>query len=54
MKRECNITKRVRTDARLRYCPVVLSPNGRIKPDTVLVNGIPERHPEGSYYLGVV
>jgi integrase/recombinase XerD len=51
MNRECNVTKRVRTDAGLRYCPVVLSPNGRIKPDTVLVNGFPERHPEGSYYL---
>jgi integrase len=51
MNRECNVTKRVRTDAGIRYCPVVLSANGRITPDTVLVNGIPERHREGSYYL---
>mgnify|MGYP006951284699 CR=1 FL=1 len=50
MNRECNVTKRVRTDAGIRYCPVVLSANGRITPDTVLVNGIPERHREGSYY----
>ncbi|HEX3740236.1 MAG TPA: site-specific integrase [Terriglobales bacterium] len=35
----------------MRYCPVVLSANGRIKPNLVLVNGKPERHPEGSYYL---
>ena len=35
----------------MRYCPVALSPNGRVKPDLVLVNGKPERHPEGAYYL---
>ena len=35
----------------MRYCPVVLSANGRVKPDLVLVNGQQERHPEGAYYL---
>src|ERR1700758_4715587 len=35
----------------MRYCPVVLSPNGRVKPDLVLVNGQPQKHPEGAYYL---
>jgi hypothetical protein len=35
----------------LRYCRVVLSANGRIRPDWVLVNGREERHPEGAYYL---
>jgi len=35
----------------LRFCPVVLSANGRVKPDVVLVNGKPEHHPEGAYYL---
>ena len=39
MNRECNVTKRVQTEKGLRYCPVVLSANGRIKPDVVLVNG---------------
>ena len=34
-----------------RYCPVVLAANGRIRPDVVLVNGAPERHTEGAYYL---
>ena len=48
---EVNLTKRVQTSKGLRYCPVVLSPNGRVKPDLVLVNGQPERHPEGAYYL---
>ena len=35
----------------MRYCPVVLSPNGRVKPDLVLVNDKPEKHPDGAYYL---
>jgi integrase len=49
--REVNLTKRVQTSKGLRYCPVVLSPNGRVKPDLVTVNGKAERHPEGAYYL---
>ena len=51
MNRQVNLTKRVRTSKGLRYCPVVLSANGRVKPDAVLVNGKPERHTEGAYYL---
>ena len=49
--REVNLTKRVQTPRGTRYCPVVLAANGRIRPDLVLVNGQPERHPEGAYYL---
>jgi integrase/recombinase XerD len=49
--KEVNLTKRIQTSKGLRYCPVVLSPNGRVKPDLVLVNGKPEKHPEGAYYL---
>jgi hypothetical protein len=49
--KEVNLTKRVQTSKGMRYCPVVLSPNGRVKPDLVLVNGEQERHPEGAYYL---
>jgi integrase/recombinase XerD len=49
--RECNLTKRVRTDQGLRFCPVVLSLNGRVKPDWVMVNGKEERHSEGAYYI---
>jgi hypothetical protein len=30
---------------------VVLSANGRIKPDVVLVDEREERHPEGAYYI---
>ena len=52
MNRECNVTKRVQTSkGQWRYCPVVLSANGRIKPDVVKVNGREERRPEGAYYL---
>jgi len=46
-----NLTKRVQTGNGLRYCPVVEFPNGRVKPDQVLVNGKPEKHAEGAYYL---
>lgn len=49
--REVNLTKRVETQRGSRYCPVVLSANGRVKPDIVLVNGNEEKHPEGAYYL---
>jgi hypothetical protein len=51
MNRQVNLTKRVQTAKGLRYCPVVLSANGRVKPDAVMVNGQPERHTEGAYYL---
>ena len=32
---QVNITKRIDTPDGKRYCPVVISPNGRIKPDWV-------------------
>src|SRR6202166_2680698 len=51
MNREVNLTKRVQTPLGWRYCTVVLSANGRVKPDVVLVNGKPETHKEGAYYL---
>ena len=65
--REVNLTKRVRIAGSPRFCPVVYSANGRVKPDVVLVAKCgqeygpdhrhstdcykEERHPEGSYYL---
>src|SRR5215470_12371425 len=50
--RECNLTKRIRlADGTTRFCRVVLSNNGRVKPDLVWVNGKQEAHPEGNYYL---
>src|SRR6266478_5489409 len=49
--RETNLTKRVETPHGWRYCRVLLSVNGRVKPDVVVVNGKEERHVEGAYYL---
>jgi hypothetical protein len=34
-----------------RFCPVVVSTNGGIKPDCVIVAGKPELHREGAYYI---
>lgn len=51
MNREVNLTKRIQTPHGWRYCRVVLSANGRVKPDLVLVNGEQETHKEGAYYL---
>ena len=33
--KEVNLTKRVQTGKGMRYCPVVLAGNGRVKPDRV-------------------
>jgi integrase len=49
--REVNLTKRIETAQGWRYCRVVLSANGRVKPDVVVVSGKEEKHPEGAYYL---
>jgi site-specific recombinase XerD len=46
-----NITKYISTEAGSRYCPAVITSNGRIKQDIVLAGDKEERHPEGSYYL---
>jgi integrase len=51
MNREVNLTKRVQTPHGWRYCTVVLSANGLVKPDLVIVNGKQETHKEGAYYL---
>jgi len=51
MNRQVNLTKRIRTANGLRFCPVVISANGRVKPDYVTVGDKEERHPEGAYYL---
>jgi integrase/recombinase XerD len=51
MNRQVNLTKRIRTPQGLRFCPAVISQNGRVKPDYVLVGDQTERHTEGAYYL---
>ena len=56
--REVNVTKRVITEKGLRYCAVVLSANGRIKPDWVNVKTDTgktreERHTENFFGLEI-
>jgi integrase/recombinase XerD len=51
VNRECNLTKRIKTENGLRYCPVVYSNNGRVKPDVVKVDGREEKYPDGAYYI---
>jgi integrase/recombinase XerD len=51
MNKVVKLTKRVQTSKGLRYCPVVIAANGRVKPDWVKINGNQERHPEGAYYI---
>jgi integrase/recombinase XerD len=51
MNREVNLTKRVQTPPGWRYCRVILSANGRVKPDLVIVTGKQETHKEGAYYI---
>jgi integrase/recombinase XerD len=50
-----NLTKyvKVRGDASetWRFCPVVRTGNGRIRPDYILIDGQPELHKEGAYYI---
>jgi integrase/recombinase XerD len=51
MNLRVNLTKRVQTDAGLRYCPAVEAANGRIKPDWVSVGGLEMRVTGGAYYM---
>lgn len=48
---QVNLTKRVLTSSGLRYCPVVVAKNGRVKPDLVWANDAEERHTDGAYYI---
>jgi integrase len=50
-----NLTKYVKlrgtASEKWRFCPVVHTSNGRIRPDYVLMDGRPELHKEGAYYI---
>jgi integrase/recombinase XerD len=47
-----NLSKYVKVGPRQwRFCQVIVSANGRIKPDCVMVSGKPEVHREGAYYI---
>jgi hypothetical protein len=51
MNLRVNLTKGISTPEGFRYCSVVMSGNGRVKPGAVIVNGQEERHLEGAYYI---
>jgi hypothetical protein len=38
-------------DGKKRYCKPVYQSKGRLKPQHAMVNGVPEHHKEGVYYL---
>ena len=46
-----SIYKYVRTDKGWRYCKAAFHPNGKIKPNVVVVTGVEEKHTEGRYFL---
>ena len=46
-----SIYKYVRSDKGWRYSKATFHPNGKIKPDVVIVDGREEKHSEGSYFL---
>jgi hypothetical protein len=46
-----SIYKYARTDKGWRYCKAAFHPNGKIKPNVVLVSGVEEKHTEGRYLL---
>jgi integrase len=45
------IYKYVRTDKGWRYCKAAFHPNGKIKPNIVVVSGVEQKHAEGKYFL---
>src|SRR5258707_11349357 len=48
------IYKYVRTHKGWRYCKATFHPNGKIKPNVVVVSGVEEKHTEGRYFLNFV
>lgn len=51
MNKNVWVTKRITTPRGRQYAPVVLTKNGKIKADYVLVKGEPEHHSEGTYHI---
>ncbi|MDQ1406954.1 MAG: hypothetical protein QOG55_2583 [Acidobacteriaceae bacterium] len=51
MATKFSVYKHCKTDAGWRYCKAAFYPNGKIKPNIVLVRTKEEKHTEGSYFL---
>src|SRR3974390_910459 len=46
-----SIYKYIRTAKGWRYCKAAFYPNGKIRPNVVIVSGVEEKHTEGRYFL---
>jgi|SRR5215467_13969029 len=46
-----SIYKYCKTSVGWRYCKAAFNPNGKIKPNVVVVSGVEEKHSEGRYFL---
>ena len=46
-----NILKYIKLDEGWRFAPLARKPNGNIRWDTVLIEGVELRHPEGRYFI---
>jgi hypothetical protein len=49
--RKVSVWKYVKVGSRWKYCKPVYGRNNKIKPHWALVNGKPEQHAEGSFYI---
>jgi integrase len=49
--RRVSVWKYVKIGNNWRYCKPVYGQNNKIKPHWVYVNGVPEEHPEGNFYI---
>ena len=49
--RKVSVWKYVKVGSRWKYCKPVYGRNHKIKPHWALVNGNPEQHPEGNFYI---
>jgi len=51
MANKVRLVKSAKIGGVWKRCKVVMTPNGRVKAGYVLVDGKPEHHSEGQYYL---
>jgi hypothetical protein len=50
MPKKLSLYKSVKTECGWRYCKAAFHSNAKVKPNIVLVNGVEEKHAEGSYF----
>jgi hypothetical protein len=49
--RKVSVWKYVKVGSRWKYCKPVMGRNHKPKPNWAMVNGKPEHHPEGNFYI---